>query len=293
MIGEVIRLATYTYDGKRSYGVAREDGLIDLARRLPYPSWLEVLRNGALQEATAAASAVDEADHPLEGVSFDLPIMGDNKILCVGINYPKREEEYRGASSAGSYPNLFPRFASSFVGHNHPIVRPFVSDQFDYEGEVALVIGRECRHAGADEAIESIVGVTIANEGTVRDWVRHGTLNVTQGKNFDQSGSMGPWVATGDIVDPSSPLSISTRVNGEVRQNDSTARLHWGFADLICYISQFLTLTPGDVLLTGTPTGAGGHHDPPLYLSAGDVVEVEVGGVGTLKNRVVDEERSS
>lgn len=265
----------------------RDGGLVDLTGRLPYASWLEVLRNDALQEA--ADAALREPSVPLSEVELRPPIVGDNRILCVGINYPKREEEYRGTSSRGAYPNLFPRFHSSFAGHDQPIIRPVVSDQFDYEGEVAIAIGRECRHVSPDAALGHVVGITAANEGTVRDWVRHGTLNVTQGKNFDLSGSMGPWLVTADEVDPTTDIELVTKVNGDVRQHDSTARLHWGFGSLISYISTFLALQPGDMLLTGTPTGAGGHHDPPLYLSAGDVIEVEVAGVGTLRNPVVNE----
>ncbi len=155
-------------------------------------------------------------------------------------------------------------------------MRPKVSDKFDYEGEIVLVIGKEGRHIPQDKALSHIGGLTLGNEGSVRDWLRHGTLNVTQGKNFDASGSLGPWIVPADDLDPGKPLRVTTKVNGELRQDDTTDRLTWGFAWLINYISTFATLKPGDLIWTGTPTGAGGHQNPPQWLKPGDVVEVEV-----------------
>jgi 2-keto-4-pentenoate hydratase/2-oxohepta-3-ene-1,7-dioic acid hydratase in catechol pathway len=164
-----------------------------------------------------------------------------------------------------------------------------VSDKFDYEGEVVLVIGKEGRHVPREQALGIIGGVTLGNEGSVRDWLRHGTLNVTQGKNFDKSGSVGPWIVTADELDPGKPLHLTTRVNGELRQEDTTDRLTWGFAWLINYISTFATLKPGDYIWTGTPTGAGVHRNPAVWLKPGDVVEVAVPEIGVLRNKVVDE----
>ena len=168
-------------------------------------------------------------------------------------------------------------------------MRPKVSDKFDYEGEVVLVIGKEGRHVPREQALGIIGGVTLGNEGSVRDWLRHGTLNVTQGKNFDKSGSVGPWIVTADELDPGKPLHLTTRVNGELRQEDTTDRLTWGFAWLINYISTFATLKPGDLIWTGTPTGAGVHRNPPVWLKPGDVVEVESPQIGVLRNKVADE----
>jgi 2-keto-4-pentenoate hydratase/2-oxohepta-3-ene-1,7-dioic acid hydratase in catechol pathway len=152
-----------------------------------------------------------------------------------------------------------------------------------------LVIGKEGRHVPPETALTMIGGFTLGNEGSVRDWLRHGTLNVTQGKNFDKSGSLGPWIVTTDEVDPAKPLHLTTRVNGEVRQEDSTDRLTWGFAWLINYISTFATLRPGDLIWTGTPTGAGVHRNPSVWLKPGDVVEVAAPQIGVLRNTVVDE----
>ncbi len=152
-----------------------------------------------------------------------------------------------------------------------------------------LVIGREGRNVPREQANAMIYGLTLGNEGSVRDWLRHGSLNVTQGKNFDRSGSLGPWIVPSDELDPASPLHLMTRVNGQTRQDDWTERLTWNFAWLISYITQFATLKPGDVIFTGTPVGAGGHHTPPQWLKQGDVVEVEVPEIGVLRNPVVSE----
>jgi 2-keto-4-pentenoate hydratase/2-oxohepta-3-ene-1,7-dioic acid hydratase in catechol pathway len=217
------------------------------------------------------------------------PIVAPDKIICVGINYPDRSAEYKDGREAPKYPNLFCRFPTSLVGTEQPIVRPKVSDKFDYEGEIVIVIGKEGRHIPREQALGMIGGFTLGNEGSVRDWLRHGTLNVTQGKNFDKSGSLGPWVVTADEADPAKPFRVMTRVNGELRQDDTTDRLTWGFAWLINYISTFATLKPGDYIWTGTPTGAGVHRNPAVWLKPGDVVEVEVPDIGVLRNKVVDE----
>jgi len=181
------------------------------------------------------------------------------------------------------------RTPGSLVGHGQPLIRPKVSDQFDYEGEIVLVIGREGRHIAPEAALGHVAGLTLCNEGSVRDWMRHGTYNVTQGKNFDASGSLGPFMLTANALDWRVPLRLTTRVNGEVRQHDSTERMIFPFDYLIAYLSTFATLQPGDIIATGTPTGAGARFDPPRWLSPDDVVEVEVPGIGTLRNTVVDE----
>ncbi len=284
-----MRLASFKTNGRTSYGaVIGGTGIIDLGRKLPqYPSLLDVFRAGAIGEARKAASG--PVDFQVKDVELLPPILTPEKNICVGINYPDRAAEYSkdDKREAPKYPNLFCRFASSLVGAGQPIVRPKVSDKFDYEGEVVLVIGKEGRHVPKESALAMIGGMTVGNEGSVRDWLRHGTLNVTQGKNFDNSGSLGPWIETD--LDPAKPLRVMTRVNGEERQNDTTDRLTWGFAWLINYISTFATLKPGDYIWTGTPTGAGVHRNPSVWLKPGDVVEVEVPEIGVLRNKVVDE----
>ena len=283
-----MRLASFRVNGRTSYGAVTDGGIIDLGRKLSkYPTLLDLFRGQAIGEARAAAKG--PADHQVKDVEMLPPILAPDKNICVGINYPERSAEYKDAREAPKYPNLFCRFPTSLVGTEQPIVRPKVSDKFDYEGEVVLVIGKEGRHVPREQALGIIGGVTLGNEGSVRDWLRHGTLNVTQGKNFDRSGSVGPWLVTTDELDPGKPLHLTTRVNGELRQEDTTDRLTWGFAWLINYISTFATLKPGDYIWTGTPTGAGVHRNPAVWLKPGDVVEVAVPEIGVLRNKVVDE----
>jgi 2-keto-4-pentenoate hydratase/2-oxohepta-3-ene-1,7-dioic acid hydratase in catechol pathway len=283
-----MRLATFSVNGRISYGAVTDAGVVDLGRRLTkYPALVDLIRADALGEAQRGATT--QADHALADVEFLPPLPGAEKIICVGINYADRNAEYADNRQQSKYPNLFVRFPGSFVGHGQPLVRPKVSEKLDYEGEIVLVIGREGRNVPRERALAMIGGLTLANEGTIRDWVRHGTLNVTQGKNFDASGSIGPWIVTADEVDPAKPLHLTTRVNGDVRQDDTTERLIWDFPELIRYITMFTTLKAGDLILTGTPTGSGSHAEPPVWLKPGDVLEIAVPEIGTLRNSVVDE----
>ena len=180
------------------------------------------------------------------------------------------------------------RFPDSLVAHRAPLIRPRESTDFDYEGELAIVIGRAGRRIAEAQARDHIAGFTVANDGSVRDWIRHGKFNVTPGKNFEASGSLGPWLVTADEV-PDEPLRVRTTVNGELRQDATTDQMLFPIPHLIAYISSFCTLLPGDLILTGTPAGAGARFDPPRYLVPGDVVEVDVSHVGTLVNVVADE----
>jgi 2-keto-4-pentenoate hydratase/2-oxohepta-3-ene-1,7-dioic acid hydratase in catechol pathway len=208
------------------------------------------------------------------------------RYFCIGVNYPERNEEYKDGSERPRYPSIFIRTHSSFVSHGEPLVRPRESTQFDYEGEILVVIGKGGRRIAPDRALSHVSGYSCANDGSVRDWLRHSKFNVTQGKNFDRSGSVGPYlVPAGDVGDR--PLRLITRVNGEVRQDDTSDRMIFSIPYLISYLSTFCTLEPGDTLLTGTPSGAGARFDPPRYLQPGDVVEVEIPGVGVLRNEVV------
>jgi 2-keto-4-pentenoate hydratase/2-oxohepta-3-ene-1,7-dioic acid hydratase in catechol pathway len=283
-----MRLATFSVNGRISYGAVTDAGVVDLGRRLTkYPALVDLIRADALGEAQRGATT--QADHALADVEFLPPLPRAEKIICVGINYADRNAEYADNRQQSKYPNLFVRFPGSFVGHGQPLVRPKVSEKLDYEGEIVLVIGREGRNVPRERALAMIGGLTLANEGTIRDWVRHGTLNVTQGKNFDASGSIGPWIVTADEVDPAKPLHLTTRVNGDVRQDDTTERLIWDFPELIRYITMFTTLKAGDLILTGTPTGSGSHAEPPVWLKPGDVLEIAVPEIGTLRNPVVDE----
>jgi 2-keto-4-pentenoate hydratase/2-oxohepta-3-ene-1,7-dioic acid hydratase in catechol pathway len=287
-----MKLASYRYGGRTSYGAVIDDGIVDLGRRLPqFPSLLALLRADALGAAAAAAAAGVEPDLALGVVELLPPVTEPGKIICVGVNYANRNAEYRDNTSEAQYPSLFYRSARSLVGAGEPIVRPPESEQLDYEGEIVLVIGKQGRRIPKGQALEYVAGYTLANEGTIRDWLRHAKFNVTQGKNFDKTGSVGPWMVTRDEINPKKSLHLTTRVNGEVRQDDTTDSIIYDFPYLLNYISTFMTLDPGDLILTGTPTGAGARFDPPRWLTPGDVVEVEVPEIGLLSNTVIDEPR--
>ena len=233
----------------------------------------------------------DRPGFPLHSVRLLPPVTDPEKILCIGVNYANRNAEYRDGSDAPGNPSVFIRFPDSFTGHNQALIRPPESEQLDYEGEIVVVIGRGGRRIKRDDAFGHIAGLTIMNEGTLRDWVRHAKFNVTQGKNFARSGAMGPWLVSADEFTPGrlEDMRVMTRVNGAVRQNDTTANMMFPICFIIEYLSTFCELKPGDVIATGTPSGAGARFDPPIFLQPGDVVEVEVEGVGTLVNGVADE----
>ncbi|MGE4657372.1 MAG: fumarylacetoacetate hydrolase family protein, partial [Gammaproteobacteria bacterium] len=193
-------------------------------------------------------------------------------------------------TKAANYPSVFMRTRETLVGHKEPILRPPESEQLDYEGEIVLVIGKEGRRITEERSWEYIAGLTLMNEGSVRDWLRHAKFNVTQGKNFERSGGLGPWMVTPDEIDAYNKLHLTTHVNGELRQDDTTANLIYDFPYLIRYLSTFMRLKPGDIIATGTPTGAGARFDPPKYLVPGDVVEVSVPEIGQLVNPVEEEQ---
>ena len=284
------RIATFAVNGVTKFGAVTDRGVVDLSARWgkEFPTLREVIAAGSLRKLAEDAER-HSVDFPLDAVTWQPPIPAPEKIICIGVNYPDRNAEYKDGSDAPKYPSMFLRTPRSFVGHGTPLVRPKASPQLDYEGELVLVIGKPGRHIAERNALDHVAAVTLCNEGTIRDWVRHAKFNVTQGKNFDSTGSLGPWLIP--YVDESqiADVRLSTRVNGETRQDDRTSRLIFGFRYLINYISTFTTLVPGDVIVTGTPTGAGARFDPPRYLKPGDVIEVEADGIGVLRNGVIDE----
>ena len=285
-----MRLLSFRSGDRESFGVVVDDGVIDAGRRLPAAAGTLKAAIAGKRIAGLADSVADaDPDYALDEIEFLPTIPDPGKIICIGVNYGNRNEEYRDGSTAPRYPSVFMRTPDSIVGHEQPIERPPESEQLDYEGEIALVIGKPGRRIPQESAWDHVAGVTLMNEGSVRDWLRHGKFNVTQGKNFARSGSLGPWLVTADEIRAPGDLHLTTRVNGELRQDDTTANLIFPFDYLVAYLSTFMTLHPGDVIATGTPTGAGARFDPPKYLRAGDVVEVDVAGIGTLRNRVVDE----
>jgi 2-keto-4-pentenoate hydratase/2-oxohepta-3-ene-1,7-dioic acid hydratase in catechol pathway len=284
------RIATYSAGGRTAYGAVTDRGVIELSQRFgkDYPTLREVIAAGALTKLAEEAER-RAPDLALDGISLQPPIPAPEKIICIGVNYPDRNAEYKDGSDAPKFPSMFMRTPRSFVGHDSALIRPCASTQLDYEGEVALVIGKAGRHIKEADALGHIAAITLCNEGTIRDWVRHAKFNVTQGKNFDATGSLGPWIVPYTNESQIADIRLATRVNGETRQDDRTSRLIFGFRYLLNYISTFTTLVPGDVIVTGTPTGAGARFDPPRYLKPGDVVEVEADGIGVLRNGVADE----
>ncbi len=280
-----MRLASYALRGRPSFGAVVGDGIVDLRPRLHrFQSLSEVFRAQALDQAKAAATGV-RPDVTLAEVELLAPLPAPEKILCIGINYANRGADYNVTNNP-KYPSMFYRAPNSLVGSGQNLIRPKISEQLDYEGEIAIVIGRDCKHVAKDRALEVIGGITLANEGTIRDWTRHGQFNVTQGKNFDASGGIGPWIQT--QFDLGKPLHLVVRKNGEVTQDDTTASMIFSFADIIAYTTSFMTLKAGDVICTGTPVKKT-KADPPIWLKPGDTIEVECPEIGVLRNTVADE----
>jgi 2-keto-4-pentenoate hydratase/2-oxohepta-3-ene-1,7-dioic acid hydratase in catechol pathway len=281
-----MRLASYNLRGRPSFGAVVGEGIVDLRSRLSrFATLLEVFRAQALDQAKAVIAGV-RPDVPLAEVELLPPLPAPEKILCIGINYKNRERDYDFAEPP-KYPSMFYRAPNSVVGSGGKLIRPKISEQLDYEGEIAMVIGRECKHVPKESALTVIAGMTLCNEGTIRDWIRHGKFNVTQGKNFDATGSIGPWIETG--IDLSKPLQLTVRKNGEVTQDDTSANMIFSFADLIAYVTTFMTLKPGDVISTGTPVKKDAKADPPVWLKPGDTIEIECPAIGVLRNSVADE----
>ncbi|CAN7572327.1 2-hydroxyhepta-2,4-diene-1,7-dioate isomerase [Ensifer sp. T173] len=279
----------YTSDGQ-GYGLVSDHGIIDLSRRYcsKWPTLREVIADGALTRLADEAATL-APDVSLADIRFEIPIPAPEKIICVGVNFPDRNEEYRDGQAAPPNPSLFIRFPRSFTGHGQPLIRPPESPQLDYEGEIVIVIGKGGRRIPEGSALDHIAALSLCNEGTIRDWVRHAKFNVTQGKNFDRTGSIGPWLVPFTDEAQIADIKLETRVNGWVRQQDRTSRMIFSFRKIINYVSTFTTLVPGDVIVTGTPTGAGARFDPPIWLKPGDVVEVEADGIGLLRNPIADE----
>lgn len=284
------RVAAFRADGRARFGVVTHAGIVDLTATFAgrFSGLKPVIEAGALEEIVAAAEG-RAADFRQDEVTFLIPIADPEKLICVGVNFPDRNAEYKDGQSSPARPSLFIRFPRSFVGHGQNLIRPPESEQLDYEGEIVIVIGRAGRRIPREAAYAHIAALSLSNEGTIRDWVRHAKFNVTQGKNWDRSGSIGPWLVPFRSADQIDDIELTTRVNGEVRQHDRSSRMLYDFRYIVSYVSTFCTLMPGDVIVCGTPTGAGARFDPPVWLKPGDVVEVEAEGIGTLRNGVEDE----
>ena len=281
-------LISFLHNNAARFGRLDAETVTDLTSSFDgrFASLSDAANAGALVELYAA----DGASVALADVTLSAPLPSPGKIICVGVNFPDRNAEYKDGQSAPANPSLFIRFPGSFVGHGDDLRRPPESEQLDYEGEIAIVIGTGGRRIEAANAWDHIAAVTLCNEGTIRDWVRHAKFNVTQGKNFEKSAAMGPGLLAFTGPDMLADIELTTRVNGEIRQQDRTSRMIFSFTDIIAYVSTFTPLKPGDVLVCGTPTGAGARFDPPKWLKPGDIVEISADGLGTLSIGVRDEE---
>ena len=280
-----MKFASFEIDGRHTYGTLAGDSIQEAGEdlRAQLADLRSVIAAGALSTLGADASG---RTHALKDISFLPLIPNPDKIICVGANYrPHIEEMGRGVPD---YPVLFVRFPGSLVGHRQNILRPQVSEKFDFEGELAIVIGKRARHVARQDALNYIAGYCCFMDGSVRDWQNH-TMHFTAGKNFSSSGSIGPWLVSRDEIPVPAALQLTTRVNQQVMQQESLGDLLFDIPYLIEYCSTFTELLPGDVIATGTPGGVGAARKPPQWLKPGDIVEVEIDGVGTLQNTVEDE----
>ena len=278
-----MRLTSFERAGKQSYGAVVADGIVDLSDRAA--DLRALLARGALDGLRDGLKGV-QPDFGFDGVTFLPVIPNPDKILCVGLNYETHRAET--GRPATEHPAIFSRFADTQVGHRQPILRPRVSSQLDYEGELAVIIGRAGRYIPEAEALGHIAGYACYNDVTVRDWQRH-TPQFTPGKNFPATGAFGPWLVTADEAGDPRALQLTTRLNGKVVQQARIGEMIFPIERLVAYVSSFTPLRPGDVLCTGTPGGVGFKRQPPLFMAPGDLVEVELSGIGLLANRVQDE----
>jgi 2-keto-4-pentenoate hydratase/2-oxohepta-3-ene-1,7-dioic acid hydratase in catechol pathway len=279
-----MRLVTFHENGGRArFGVVSGAGIVDLSARMApeITSVRALLASGELAEAAEAGAA--EPDVALADVTLLPPVPDPAKILAIGLNYADHRAE--GNAPEVSHPTVFTRYPDSQVGHGEALRRPDAAAQYDYEGELAVVIGRTCFLVPEQDAMSYVAGYSAYNDGSVRDWQRH-TSQFIPGKNFYRSGAFGPWLVTADEVPDLGEHWLETRVNGQRAQRAPLSDMIFGVPALIAYISTFTPLAPGDVIVTGTPAGVGVYHDPPLLLKPGDVVEVEISCVGVLRNTV-------
>jgi 2-keto-4-pentenoate hydratase/2-oxohepta-3-ene-1,7-dioic acid hydratase in catechol pathway len=280
-----MKFASFRHAGTASWGVVAEGVIHDVGAvlRARLPDLKSAIAAGALREAANTIAPV----LALDAIEWLPVIPNPDKILCIGLNYEEHRKE-TGRAVVGN-PTIFTRFANSQTGHLAPLVRPKVSSDFDYEGELAVIIGTSCRHVTKADAYAQVAGYACYNDGSVRDWQRH-TIQFTPGKNFVGTGPFGPWMVTPDEVGEIGPQRIQTRVNGQVVQDATLGDMIFDIPRQIEYCSTFTQLEPGDVIATGTPGGVGAKRTPPLWLKPGDVVEVEIDRVGLLRNPVADED---
>ncbi len=280
-----MKLASYIVDGIEAFGVVSGEGVITMNDRLGgRPARLrDALAADLLGQIRDAASDA-RPDHKLTDIKFLPVIPNPDKIACAGINY--RSHATETGREVPKQPSMFLRLANTLVGHEGEMIRPKVSQNFDFEGELAVVIGRGGRHIPVERALDHVAGYTCFVDGSVRDYQKY---SVTSGKNFPGTGPLGPWMVTTDEIPDPTRLTLTTRLNGQEMQRSGTELLIYSIPHIIAFCSDFTTLAPGDVIATGTPEGVGHRRNPPLWMKPGDVLEVEITGIGTLRSRIVDE----
>lgn len=282
-----MRIATARHGDRIVFGPIDDHGIRDVSAVVADQNALMALVHTSDGRAQVAGMAAAASSHPLDEVVLLPPVPSPRRIMCVGTNYADHVAESDRIQEAPPFPVIFTRFASSLVGAGEHLERPSASTSYDYEGELAIVIGAVTRNVSRDDAMGAIAGYSCFMDGTLRDYQRH-TSQFIPGKNFERSGAFGPWVVTADEIDDPHSLELTTRVNGEVMQHASTSQLIHDIARIIEYCSIFTTLEPGDVIATGTPGGVGYAKQPPLWLVAGSTVTVSIDGVGSLTNTVID-----
>jgi len=271
-------------DGRSSFGLVTNAGIVDLRKRGLAPDLKTLIADEMLSEA--GRFSAEPIDYPTNTVRLLPVIPSPSQILCVGLNYKTHIQETGRSDS--EYPSIFLRFASSQVGHASPLIRPRESTKFDYEGELAIVIGRSGRRISRDAALDHVAGYSCYNDGSVRDWQKH-TSQWAPGKNFEGTGAFGPWMIPTNSLPDRNSCALVTRLNGKEVQRAMLSQMIFSIEDIIAYVSVFTTLQPGDVIVSGTPGGVGDKRDPPLYLQHGDTVSVEIDGIGRLQNSIADE----
>ncbi|REG48852.1 2-keto-4-pentenoate hydratase/2-oxohepta-3-ene-1,7-dioic acid hydratase in catechol pathway [Paraburkholderia sp. BL6669N2] len=282
-----MKLASFSTHLGPSFGIVLDETVFDLGKRLGgrYPDLKALIAADAFGEAAQAADST-QGDYPLSEVTLLPVIPNPEQIFCVGLNYADHVKETNRETT--EHPVIFMRVPASQVGHGQPMLRPPESQKFDYEGEIAVIIGRGGRRIAEADAWNHIAGYACYNDGSVRDWQLH-TGQWGPGKNFYRTGAFGPWMVTSDEIEPNAVMTLITRLNGQEVQRATTQMLIHGIAKQIAYLSTFTPLSPGDVIVTGTPGGVGAKRSPPLFMRAGDVAEVEVDRIGVLSNPIADE----
>jgi 2-keto-4-pentenoate hydratase/2-oxohepta-3-ene-1,7-dioic acid hydratase in catechol pathway len=278
-----MKLASYVVNGQETFGIVSDDGVITLKEKLGVATLKDALARGLLSDIAKIAQSA-KADHKLSDIKFMPVIPNPDLITCAGVNY--RSHATETGRDIPKQPSMFIRRPNTLVGHDGEMIRPTVSQNFDFEGELTVIIGRGGRHIPVARALDHVAGYTCFVDGSVRDYQK---FSVTSGKNFPGTGPLGPWMVTADEIPDPTKLTLMTRLNGQEMQRSGTDLLIYSIPQIIAFCSDFTPLSPGDVIATGTPEGVGHRRNPQLWMKPGDVLEVEITGIGVLRNTIVDE----